>query len=113
MKVIPPLLFFLLLSFPLRGQVDEENLDLSVQSPDNYNLEWDGKDGRTYFIQCAEELEEWVFEPTILSGDGSPLESIITTDADKMFFRLLATDADDGGDPETADFDGDGLTSLQ
>ncbi len=113
MKVIPPLLFFLLLSFPLRGQIDEDVLDVNILSPDSYCLEWDGKDGRTYFIQCADELEEWIFEPTILSGEGSPLESIITTDADKMFFRLLATDADDGGDPETADFDDDGLTALQ
>lgn len=99
--------------FPIYAQVDEENVDISTLSPDTYSLDWDGKDGRTYFIQCAEDIKDWIFEPVIRSGDGTSINQAITTDADKMFFRLLWTDQDDGGDPANADFDGDGLTALQ
>ncbi len=105
------LLLFLLL--PLYSQVDEENLDINILSPDTYSLDWDGKNGRTYFIQCAEDIENWVFEPVIRSGEGTELNQPITSNAFKMFFRLVATDQDDGGDPETADFDGDGISNLE
>jgi len=76
-----------------------------------WRFKWWGKSGRTYFIQHSEDLINWNWVPVVESGAGAVKEWGFTSTGDKFFLRLQYTD-ESAADPETADFDGDGIGSL-
>lgn len=82
-------------------------------NPAGWSMDWDGNAGETYFMQWSTDLVEWSFFPTIRSGDGSAISHGFNSSSDKFFTRVKWTDLPDGGDPNTADFDKDGLGSLE
>ena len=81
-------------------------------TPGDYTLSWWGKNAQTYFIQQSDDLITWTYMPIIESGAAAVTEYGFTSTAAHLFFRLRHTSAATGGDPETADFDGDGLSNL-
>lgn len=78
---------------------------------ETWYLTWQGKSGRTYFIQHSEDLMSWNWMPVVESGQDAVIEWGLTTSADRFFLRLQYTDQPTA-DPEGGDFDGDGLTNL-
>jgi len=89
----------------------DENLKLSGDAS-SYSLDWNGKDQRSYFIQWSSDLKNFRYFPIIHSGTGGPLSYDFQFDASPLFFRLRYTDLPDGGDPNTADFDGDFVNNI-
>ena len=81
-------------------------------STTTYTLSWYGTASHTYFIQHSLDLVTWNTMPVIESGANAALAWSIQINVDKTFFRLLVSDLPTGGDPETADFDGDGLDNI-
>lgn len=81
-------------------------------NPAGCSLDWNGTDGRSYFIQWSTTLTEWSFFPTIRSGSGSPISHGFNCTSPKFFLRLKYTDIPDSGDVNNADFDGDGVPNL-
>lgn len=73
-------------------------------------LSWHGEAGHTYFIQHSLDLKRWEMLPVIESGDDELIAWGLESDADRGFWRVWATDLP--GDPETGDFDGDGIDNL-
>ena len=73
---------------------------------------WWGKGARTYFIQHSDDLVTWTYLPLIESGAAAVTEYGFTSTAQKSFFRLRFSDAATGGNPETADFDGDHVGNM-
>lgn len=92
---------------------DQPKLTLSKGGQSTWNLDWQGVAGHTYFTQWSENLVDWKFFPTVLSGDGSVISHGFSSSSDKFFTRVEWTDLPDGGDPNIADFDKDGLGSLE
>ncbi|MEQ1933519.1 MAG: thrombospondin type 3 repeat-containing protein [Fimbriimonadaceae bacterium] len=81
-----------------------------------YELAWWGKAARTYFIQHSDDLVTWTYVPIIEWGASAGVTAwnfSNVSGAPRSFFRLRHSDAATGGNPDTADFDGDGLTNLQ
>jgi hypothetical protein len=97
---------------PLMAQVAQPAPELVPAPQNTWDLEWEGVVGRTYFIQCSPDLENWFFMPYIESGSGQPIEYGLSSSGQKMFVRLAYSDIPTS-DPENADFDGDGLTNLE
>lgn len=81
-------------------------------STTTYTLSWYGTASHTYFIQHSPDLFTWNTMPVIESGTNAALAWSIQINADKTFFRLLVSDLPTGGNPETADFDGDGIDNI-
>ncbi|MGB0292395.1 MAG: hypothetical protein ACPGIA_07415, partial [Luteolibacter sp.] len=52
---------------------DQPKLTLSKGGQSTWNLDWQGVAGHTYFTQWSENLVDWKFFPTVLSGDGSAI----------------------------------------
>ena len=75
-----------------------------------WQCDWQGEAGYTYFIQWSLDLQEWHYFPDMRYGSGA-LNFDGSSSASKFFIRLLFTDAPTNN-PETADFDGDGLGNL-
>lgn len=111
MKLLLLPAFFLVLSLsnPLRAQ--DENAALFYHDGE-INLNWHAATGRTYFVQRSTNLRDWFYFDEIFSRDNAPVSLGLYSNAPQLFFRLQHTDLDDGGDPEKADFDGDGLSSY-
>jgi len=87
-----------------------ESLGLS-----SWRFDWVGTTGWTWFIQWSEDLVTWHYFPVIEHGtDFDYFE--LSTDADRFFLRLRFIHNDENSpgfvDPETGDFDGDGLSNL-
>jgi len=76
------------------------------------SIDWIGASGRTYFVEWSTDLKNWEYFPIIYSGNSSELSHGFNTTATEFFVRLKWTDTPDGGDPNLADFDGDGWGSL-
>lgn len=74
-------------------------------------MKWDGVAGKTYFIQHSDDLKTWTFDLLIKSGAGQH-EFMYPVTPDKKFIRLNIVDSV-SANPQTADFDGDGLSSLE
>ena len=72
-----------------------------------------GHSGQTYFVQCSDDLIHWSYVPVIETGNAAVIEYGFTCTNDHFFLRLRYTNAATGGNPDTADFDGDGLTNAQ
>ena len=77
------------------------------------SIQWLSHNNRTYFLQHSTDMLSWSFLPAILSGNGSQLSMGFQRSSPKLFLRLNWTDIPDEGDPNTADFDSDGLGSLE
>lgn len=88
---------------------DKPSIVLDVPQADG-TLSWEGKPGRTYFVQHSDDLLHWLHQPEIWSGDGTALSAFFECSAPRLFLRLHATDAPTT-DPATTDFDHDGLGS--
>lgn len=74
-----------------------------------YTFSWWGRNARTYFIQHSDDLVTWTYMPIIESGAAAVTDYRFTSTGQRFFLRLRHTDAATGGNPNTADFDGDGL----
>ncbi len=89
---------------------DNPRLLPANQPPGAWTLQWQGTQGRTYFVQNSHDLSTWTYLDTIHHGDGVKMEGVLST-AGKYFLRLRHTDIP-CEDPETADFDADGLNNA-
>jgi hypothetical protein len=78
-----------------------------------FTLSWWGQAGRTYFIQQSFDLMTWHYVPVVLSGSAAVTGMNFSCAETRQFWKLRYTDAATGGNAQTADFDGDGLTNLE
>jgi len=84
-------------------------------STGNYVFSWWGDSERTYFIQHSEDLVNWTYVPIIewKTTPGVTAWSFANPSASLTgFFRLRFTDAPANGNPDSADFDGDGIANA-
>ena len=109
--VLASLLATALLSAPTADDLNE-GLQVQENSSGVFTLSWWGKAGFTYFIQQSEDLINWHYVPVIESGDDDVISWGFSSNAPRLFFKLRGTNALTNGDPNTADFDGDGLSNL-
>jgi hypothetical protein len=78
----------------------------------SYKFTWQSQINRVYFIQTSDEnLTNWYYIPEIRIGNGERLQYSFTSNANRFFFRLRYTDQF-SDNPETADFDGDGVSNI-
>lgn len=107
-------LVFGLTAFTQNGTEPNEGCELIPQNtPGEFELHWWGKSGRTYFIQCSEDLETWMYAPFIESGLGEATAyAVQVPGAMRFFLRLKYTDVPTGPDPGAEDFDTDDLSSM-
>lgn len=97
----------------------EENSGLTITHDDptgTVTMTWDGRSGKTYFIQFSDTLKEWTYAPDIEVGQGHPVTWHASLGSgDRMFFRLkyIDTPADlsDPSDIDDDDSDGDGVSN--
>ena len=83
-------------------------------SADFWNLDWQGVDGRTYFIQTSVDLVHWEYQPTMAFGTGL-WHTLLGSDSAKYFVRLHYTDdlsVSSLQEAKDADFDHDGIPNL-
>lgn len=76
---------------------------------ESFTVSWYGVSAHTYFVQYSVDLHTWQTASLIASGANAPLSWTIQLNSERRFFRVLFTDLPTGGDPATADFDGDGI----
>lgn len=79
----------------------------------DFTVSWWGKTGRTYFVQQSFDLMTWQYVPVVMSGAEDVSGLNFSCSETRQFWRLRYTDLSTGGNAETADFDGDGLTNLE
>ncbi len=75
-------------------------------------LSWIGRPGRTYFVQHSNDLRIWLYREDIWSGDGGPEADDFDCSGLRLFVRLRFTDIPTA-DPQSADFDLDGVSNSQ
>lgn len=80
---------------------------LTAGSSNSWQFEWEGVIERTYFAQWSTNLEQWFYFPDIEHGIGVKLSGFVSN-SPKHFVRLHFSDIPTA-DPETADFDLDGI----
>ncbi|WP_009961005.1 RHS repeat-associated core domain-containing protein [Verrucomicrobium spinosum] len=112
LAVLVALLCAPVLSAPTASDPNE-GLQLTQESTGVYNLSWWGRSGWTYFIQQSDDLVNWHYVPVVEAGGGEVISWGFSSTAERQFFRLRLSDAPAGGDPEVADFDGDGMGNAQ
>lgn len=105
------ILFASLFVSVLAQGIPSDQLEFISEGSGIHELSWCGVSGRTYFVKYSEDAEDWGYAPFIELGDGNPIEYGLFSQAPKAFFRLAHTDVPTT-DPESADFDGDGLGNL-
>jgi hypothetical protein len=96
-------------SMPIQSQAS-----FTRASDTEWNLDWQGVAGRTYFIQTSVDLVHWEYEPVMAFGTGL-WHSLLGSLTPKYFVRLHYID-----DPSVttlqeakdADFDGDGISNI-
>lgn len=76
-----------------------------------YRFSWWGRSGRTYFIQHSDDLTQWIYVPVIEPGTDAVKEWGFTSTGGKFFLRLKISDQT-ATDPNSADFDGDGVSNY-
>jgi len=77
-------------------------------------LDWQGVDGRTYFLQFSLNLNDWFYAPAMAFGLGSH-QFGAAADSPRLFLRLRYGDfpgITSLEDAMNADFDGDGLPNI-
>ena len=83
-------------------------------SDTEWNLDWQGVAGRTYFIQTSVDLVHWEYEPVMAFGEGL-WHSLLGSLTPKYFVRLKYTDDSSVTtleEAKNADFDGDGIPNY-
>jgi len=76
----------------------------------SWRLDWVGAADVTYFIQWSDDLETWHYFPVIEHGTvHDPFN--FGSETERFFVRLKYVDNPDQ-DPETGDFDGDGVNNI-
>jgi len=74
-----------------------------------WRLKWWGKTGRTYFLQHSDDLTgKWIWIDALEQGENAVKQYGISSNGTRLFLRLRHTDQP-AGNPETADFDADGV----
>lgn len=81
-------------------------------STEVFTLSWWAKADRSYFVQTSLDLVTWSYLPLVEGGTGAVAGIQFTSTEPRQFWRLRHTDAPNGGNAETADFDGDGVQNL-
>lgn len=115
-----PMLLLFLLSFlsaaTTQAQTADEPNEGSRLTRDEttgeYTFQWFGHSGQTYFVQCSDDLVNWSYVPVIETGNAAVIEYGFTCTNDHFFLRLRYTNAATGGNPDTADFDGDHVPNM-
>jgi hypothetical protein len=91
--------------------INEDSRIELTENPGVFKFTWQSQIGRTYFVQSSDEnLANWFYLPLIEAGTGGRLEYGFTTNAPRFFFRLRYTDQP-AANPQTADFDNDGVSN--
>lgn len=113
MKRLPIITAAFILGVPLRANpTAQPQIILTLGANDTINADWVGVDGRTYFVQCSLELQNWFHAPVVEHGLGIKSYGMQSTSA-RLFLRLSHTDVPPiAGNAEAMDFDGDGIPSL-
>ena len=118
-----PLALLILVSAPphLHSQTPQQATDTAFQAQAGFRLQilpsgekilgWTGRTGFTYFIQASPDLVDWTWAPNIEPGVNGPMSYQIGGPTARGFFRLTGT-SQTAAAPDTADFDGDGLSNL-
>lgn len=83
-------------------------------TPGNVSIRWWGKAGRTYFVQTSATLlpGSWSYLPDVRGGTDAVEAMGMLAPSDKLFVRLVYTDAAFTGNVGDADADGDGLSNA-
>lgn len=94
---------------------EDQNSEIITVGVDKF-LRWHGQPGRTYFVQVSDPndpLRKWIWAPIIETGNDEDISYEVDGTASKGFFRLKFTDQIPAPNetPESADFDGDGLSN--
>ena len=90
---------------------DSEASRLETTSvPGVFKFTWQGKVGRSYFIQNSFDLQSWITLPVLEVGSGTRIEYGYTTTATRFFLRLRYSDLP-SAEVRAADFDHDGLSN--
>jgi len=111
MKTLRRFTYVVFCCVPLIGHADDNSPEIDYDF-NGSSIDWSGKTDRTYFVLSSDELVDWAYFPIIYAGEGSELSHGFNLNSPQGFLRLLWTDIPDNGDPNTADFDFDGLGSL-
>jgi len=90
---------------------DKPSIVLNVPQADG-TLSWEGKPGRTYFVQHSDDLRIWLYREDIWSGDGGPEADGFDCSGPRLFVRLRFSDIPTAN-PALADFDLDGASNSQ
>jgi len=106
------LLALSLISSSPAQQVAQAAPALTPAAGNTWSLTWQGVPGRTYFIQCSPDLQQWVYAQDIIAGQGLPISFGLSCPGNRMFVRLAFSDIPTS-DPASADFDNDGLSNYE
>ena len=63
-------------------------LAISQPSPQNFNLTWQSKNNRPYFLEGSPNLATWADASAVVIGNGGAKEITLTNTAPKFFYRL-------------------------
>jgi len=112
-----PSLLLCLPSLKAQNNGIEQSSELTTAPTGETIFRWDGKAGRSYFIQISDatnHLVIWNWAPVIESGNDEEISYEVDATADKGFFRLKYTDQplDSGKTVDTSDFDKDGISNI-
>ena len=112
-----PSLLLCLPSLKAQNNGIEQSSELTTAPTGETIFRWDGKAGRSYFIQISDatnHLAIWNWAPVIESGNDEEISYEVDATADKGFFRLKYTDQplDSGKTVDTSDFDKDGISNI-
>ena len=80
-----------------------------------WDINWEGVNGRTYFIQWSLDLLNWDYAPVVDFGTSPDIFGTNTAGASQYFVRLKYVDYDWVDDREAAedlDFDGDSIPNV-
>ncbi len=99
---------------PAQGPDDiNEGTRLELDAQNNiYRFTWWGRSGSHYFIQHSEDLAAWTYLPLIIPGADAIEEWGFANGPQKFFVRLRYWTGP-VTDPQTDDFDGDGLGNWE
>lgn len=110
------LITVLVLTSGIRAAVDppQPNMVFSTAAPGTFAADWQGIEGRTYFMQWSQDLLNWHYAPFIDFGDGMHSRGLASS-TPKGFFRLHCGDFPEITNLDqarNADLDNDGLSNL-
>ena len=92
--------------------IPEPTMQLSLGQSNTIQVDWQSVSGRTYFIQCSSDLAHWRYLPFVAKGTGQAMHHSLVVPSANFFVRLRYTDQMTA-DPETEDFDNDGISNLE